>query len=189
MPDDANEPSGPTPPPDRPSRPLDRIPLIARMIFYAVFFLAVLLGALPWLFSRLDRFLPPVSLPWPVRIVGWAFFAVCLVLYLYCSYVLTRRGRGAYVEFDPPQQFVSTGPYRWVRNPVAATAAGMVLGEAVGWSSPGVFLFFLIGLGLAHVQVVRLEEPLLAQRFGQSYLDYKARVPRWIPRRPRETAP
>jgi protein-S-isoprenylcysteine O-methyltransferase Ste14 len=28
------------------------------------------------------------------------------------------------------------------------------------------------------------EEPALERRFGESYREYRARVPRWIPRRP-----
>ena len=49
----------------------------------------------------------------------------------------------------------------------------------------GILVFFLIALPLAHLQVVRVEEPLLEERFGQTYREYKERVPRWIPRAPR----
>ena len=49
----------------------------------------------------------------------------------------------------------------------------------------GFFLFLLLlGLPLAHYQVARVEEPRLRQRFGQSYADYCAMVPRWLPRPP-----
>jgi protein-S-isoprenylcysteine O-methyltransferase Ste14 len=116
-------------------------------------------------------------------------FAAFFVLYVYCSFVLTSRGRGAYVEFDPPQEFVASGPYRWVRNPVAACLVGMLLGEAVALSSTGVFLLFLGSLLPAHLQVVLMEEPLLRKRFGQAYADYLRRVPRWIPRLPDKEAP
>ena len=106
------------------------------------------------------------------------------VTYTYCSYTLTSRGQGAYVEFDPPSRFVAEGPYRWVRNPVAASVVGMVLGEAVALSSTGIFMLFLAAMVLAHLQVVLLEEPLLRKRFGPAYEEYLRRVPRWIPSRP-----
>jgi len=162
---------------------LRRVPLAVRMVVYGVGFLSAVLVGLPWVAYRLDVYAPSchVEIGWP-RILGWVVFAACLVTYLWSSYLLTRRGRGAYVEFDPPTQFVADGPYRRVRNPVAACVLGMLLGEAVALSSTGVFLLFLLAILIAHLQVVLVEEPLLRKRFGASYEDYLARVPRWIPR-------
>lgn len=166
------------------------IPLPVRMLFYGLFFLSVILVGLPWLAYRLDLGLPAwhVEIGW-FRLFGVALFAGFLALYVRSSYLLSSRGRGGYVEFDPPQEFVAEGPYRWCRNPVAACVVGMLLGEAVALSSTGVFLLFLLSMPLAHLQVVLLEEPLLRRRFGQAYEGYLARVPRWIPRRPPEDAP
>jgi protein-S-isoprenylcysteine O-methyltransferase Ste14 len=165
---------------------LERVPLRIRMVVYAVSFLGFVLVALPWLAYRIDVNLSRwhLEIGW-LRLVGVALFLAFLGMYLYCSYVLSSRGRGPFVEFDPPREFVASGPYRWVRNPVAACLAGAVLGLAIALSSTGVFLLFLLGLPLAHMQVVLLEEPLLRKRFGASYEAYVRRVPRWIPRPPR----
>ncbi len=76
--------------------------------------------------------------------------------------------------------------YRWVRNPVAACLVAALLGEALMFSSTGILLLFLTAMLIAHVQVTRLEEPLLRKRFGAAYEEYCRRVPRWLPRRPRE---
>jgi protein-S-isoprenylcysteine O-methyltransferase Ste14 len=175
-----------SPGPDVAGRGLRRVPLSVRMVFYGVFFLSTVLIALPWLASRIDVLAPAwqVEVGW-FRLAGAVLFVVCFVIYVRSSYLLTRHGRGAYVEFDPPQEFVAIGPYRWVRNPIAASLVLMLLGESMALSSTGVFLLFLLSVPLAHLQVVRLEEPLLRKRFGQSYADYVACVPRWIPRRPR----
>jgi len=155
------------------------------MAFYGLFFLAAVLIGLPWLAYRVDVFLPAwhVEFGW-LRWAGLAVFAAFFSTYLACSHVLSTRGRGAYVEFDPPREFVAGGPYRWVRNPIAACVVGMLFGLAGALSSTGVFLLFLLSLPLAHLQVVLLEEPLLRKRFGSTYEDYCRRVPRWIPRRP-----
>ena len=171
------------------STPLDRIPLGLRSVFYYIFFLAFILVAVPWAADwAARRFLPwHFELGWG-RTLGWLIFAVTYVLYTVASFVLMRRGRGAYVEFDPPKEFVAVGPFRWCRNPIAACVLGMVLGEALAFSSTGIALLFLIGLPLAHIQVVLMEEPLLEKRFGSAYCEYKKRVPRWIPRLPREPA-
>ncbi len=42
--------------------------------------------------------------------------------------------------------------------------------------------FALVFLCCAHLFVVFYEEPGLERRFGQSYLDYKRSVNRWLPR-------
>jgi len=164
---------------------LRAIPLRARMLFYGLFFLSAVLLGLPWLASRLDVLAPAwhVEIGW-FRLIGVALVVVFAAIYIGSSYLLSRRGRGAYVEFDPPQELVTAGPYRWVRNPIAASVVGMFLGEAVALSSTGVLLLFIVSLPVAHLQVVLLEEPLLRKRFGRSYADYLTRVPRWFPRRP-----
>ena len=153
------------------------------MFFYGAGFLGVVLVALPWAFYQVDVRFPAVhvEIGW-LRTVGVVLFAVSFALYLGASYVLTRWGKGAYVEFDPPTRLVVTGPYRYVRNPVVAFLLGSMLGEAIGLSSTGVLLMFLIFVGLSWVQVTRFEEPVLRKRFGQSYDEYCAQVPRWIPR-------
>ena len=167
---------------------LDKIPLSLRTVFYYFFFLAFILGAVPYAAHwAAARWLPATmhfDIFW-IKPIGWIIFAFTYVLYTAASIVLMKRGHGAYVEFDPPKEFVATGPFRWCRNPIAACVLGMVLGEALAFSSTGIFLLFAVGLPLAHMQVVLMEEPLLEQRFGQTYLDYKRRVPRWIPRIPR----
>lgn len=187
MPDDAGQTSPPpaAEPAGLGSR-LRKIPLVLRMILYGTFFLAFVLVGLAWLSHRLDVFVPTVhaELGW-IRVLGAVLACVCLGIYIRTSYVLTARGRGAFVEFDPPAELVVTGPYRWVRNPIAASLVATILGEALLLSSTGIFVMFLIALLLAHLQVVLLEEPLLRKRFGQPYVDYLRRVPRWIPRRPR----
>ena len=64
-----------------------------------------------------------------------------------------------------------------------------VLGEAVFIGSVGIFVLFLLGLPLAQLQVTRVEEPRLSKRFGETYIEYCKRVPRWWPKRPHDDQP
>ncbi len=169
---------------------LDRIPLALRMAVYSILFLAAVLVLLPWLASRVDVHWPRGSIEvGPMRWLGVMLFSICAGLYATASLLLSRHGRGAYVEFDPPKEFVAVGPFQWCRNPIAASLLGMLLGEALAFSSTGIFLLFLVALPLAQLQVVRIEEPLLRKRFGQGYEEYVRRVPRWLPRPPRRAGP
>lgn len=177
-------------PPSAPGEPslLDRIPLAIRVPVYYVAFLAFVLVALPLLADRAgDALLPgPLELG-PGRWLGWGLFALGIASYTASTIVLTSYGRGAYVEFDPPREFVARGPYRWCRNPIAASLIVAVLGLGVAFSSPGILVLVALCLPLAHAQVVLLEEPLLRKRFGDAYEDYLRKVPRWIPRPPART--
>ena len=152
------------------------------MVFYYTGFLLVILGLVPWAVARLDVYLPEVQLGLAGKMIGGGLFVVGMVAYTVCSLWLVVRGRGAYVEFDPPTHFVATGPYRWCRNPVALSLMLVILGEAVYLSSPGIGGLFVVGIGLGHAQVIWLEEPLLRRRFGDDYDQYCRTVPRWLPR-------
>lgn len=169
---------------------LGRIPLSLRMIVYSIAFLGLVLVALPAAFYQLDRLFPAIHYDiGAFRIGGVVWFVLSLLAYLGASIVLTTLGKGPFVEFDPPKELVIDGPYRYVRNPVVCTLLSAMFGIAWAMSSTGILLMCLIFVVLAHVQVVRFEEPLLQQRYGQAYVDYCARVPRWIPRRPMTVPP
>jgi len=71
---------------------------------------------------------------------------------------------------------------RWVRNPIYLAALLVVLGEA--WlflSLPLVIYAASMAIGF-HLFVIGYEERTLRRRFGDAYLEYRRRVPRWLPR-------
>jgi protein-S-isoprenylcysteine O-methyltransferase Ste14 len=165
--------------------------LACKMVVYTLCFLAFILVAVPYGFHHLGRlvlsrsvheFLAPGQIQ---RVLGATLTLGGLAAYLGSSLWLVIVGKGPFVEFDPPKEFVATGPYRWMRNPIAALLIVTVLGEAIFFGSPGILILFLLGLPLAQLQVTRIEEPRLAARFGEAFADYCRRVPRWIPKRPK----
>ncbi len=164
--------------------------LAIKMVIYTALFLAFALVALPYGADRLGESLfRRAENTWLIpgdiqRAVGGAIFGIGLIGYLVCSNWLVIVGRGPFVEFDPPTRFVSSGPYRWCRNPVAALLIVTVLGQAVYFGSVGIFALFALGFPVAQYQVTKIEEPRLAGRFGESYAEYCKTVPRWVPRPP-----
>jgi len=154
------------------------------MAAYGILFLGTVLALLPWVFYQIDVFIPAVHMEIGsfYRILGGLLFAAALTMYLLSSYVLTRQGKGAFVEFDPPTELVVSGPFRYMRNPVAAFLLASMLALSIALSSTGVLLMFLVFTGLANLQVRRIEEPLLRERYGRAYEQYCAHVPRWLPR-------
>jgi protein-S-isoprenylcysteine O-methyltransferase Ste14 len=78
-------------------------------------------------------------------------------------------------------KLITTGPYRWLRNPIYASMLGMLLqtGLAKTWWLLFVLgvIFFVIGTEIR----VRAEERLLAERFGDEFTRYKATTPAYMP--------
>lgn len=83
------------------------------------------------------------------------------------------------------QRLVTYGVFAWMRNPLYVGNfliwSGFVIGSGVLWFLPVALLLFAV----EYTYIVRYEEGVLESIFGQEFLDYKARTPRWIPRPPR----
>jgi protein-S-isoprenylcysteine O-methyltransferase Ste14 len=110
-----------------------------------------------------------------VMVVGAAIGLTCIAFFVV-------RGQGTAAPFDAPREFVTVGPYIYVRNPMYIGALTLAVGFGFYNGSVSMILFSLFFLLLAHLFVILVEEPGLGNRFGQSYLDYKKSVPRWIPK-------
>jgi protein-S-isoprenylcysteine O-methyltransferase Ste14 len=74
------------------------------------------------------------------------------------------------------------GPYRYVRNPMIIGTLLMLLAEAMllrSWPIGAWMVVFFIGNS---IYFPLIEEKGLENRFGGDYREYRAHVPRWIPR-------
>lgn len=121
----------------------------------------------------------------PARIVGFALFAGGLSALIECFRRFVVVGHGTPAPVQPPTHLVVTGLYRYVRNPIYVALLMIVTGEALLLGR-----FILLGYAVAlwlifHMFVVLYEEPKLRRTFGTSYEEYRATVPRWLPRRSR----
>ena len=156
--------------------------LVARAHGYAVLVVGVFLVALPLAARTLD-FVLGLRLPGIAVYVG----AVLLPCYAALSYgsfwLFITRGRGTAFPTDPPRRLVVLGPYRYVRNPMYLGNLGIVAATALLLRSPGVLLYAALLAWLAHRYVTGVEEPALADRYGDAYRRYCAAIPRWLPTR------
>lgn len=120
----------------------------------------------------------------PVSWIALAVIGLGAVLYLLCLWVFATVGRGTPGPWDAPRRFVAVGPYRWVRNPIYIAALLVVLGEAWLYVSLPLLKYAFAMAACFHLFVIGYEEPALYRKFGDTYLEYKQAVARWIPRRP-----
>ncbi len=108
--------------------------------------------------------------------------AIGLGLAVWTAAIFMTFGQGTPAPWHPPRKLVVRGPYRHVRNPMIIGVLLMLLAEAMllrSWPIAGWMMVFWIGNAIYFPFV---EEKGLEERFGDAYREYKAHVPRWIPR-------
>jgi protein-S-isoprenylcysteine O-methyltransferase Ste14 len=123
--------------------------------------------------------LPFVPASIPAVSVGVAVFAIALAMAAWA--IGTMRSAGTRFEtHQPTARIVSAGPYRFTRNPIYVGMFLALIGLAIGfdslWLLAALVPFYLV---IRHGVVAR-EEAYLERKFGSAYLDYKARVRRWL---------
>ncbi len=125
----------------------------------------------------------PKLLSTPLNIiVSVPILAIGLFLMLW-SVLHFVKVKGTPVPFNPPPKLVTTGPYTYVRNPMLTGLFILLFGLGVLFRSISLVsiftpLFILLNL----LELKAIEEPELEKRLGKEYLEYKKRVPMFIPR-------
>jgi protein-S-isoprenylcysteine O-methyltransferase Ste14 len=163
-----------------------RLQRFASTPFRAVVIISVILLVIGWLmgYLRLLDAALGAELPAWVQLPGIVAVVAGAALALICGAMLSTRGIGTLAgeEWFMPREFVATGPFRFVRNPMSLGGVVLLTGIAL-WhlSAFGLGLAAAVFL-VAHLVVVYAEEPGLEKRFGDSYREYRRNVRRWLPR-------
>jgi protein-S-isoprenylcysteine O-methyltransferase Ste14 len=91
-------------------------------------------------------------------------------------------GRGTLAPWAPPRTLVTSGLYRYSRNPMYVGVLLILCGWAVClWSWPLAVYAAAVAVAV-HLRVLLHEEPFLARTHGQAWTAYRARVGRWLRR-------
>jgi protein-S-isoprenylcysteine O-methyltransferase Ste14 len=159
------------------------VPVWLRAASFIIVVPASVAGWIPWYAAGSPPLAPRAGAP-------LATFAVVLVVagwavLLICAREFARAGRGTPAPYDPPRSLVTSGLYRFTRNPMYVGVVTAIFGQAL-WFHSRDAVYYGIAMVLAfHVAILIYEEPRLTRVFGQQYLDYKRTVPRWLglPRR------
>ena len=93
-----------------------------------------------------------------------------------------QHGNGTPAPWDPPQNLIIRGPYRHVRNPMISGVVFLLIAEALCFRSIPIGVWAAVFFLGNSIYFPMVEEKGLEKRFGDTYLRYKANVPRWIPR-------
>lgn len=131
---------------------------------------------LDWL---LPAYVLTTLLAFPVRIfVGVTVFAAGAGFGV--PAILAFRSRGTDVEpWKPSTALVTSGIFRWLRNPMYVGLALGIVGIGIALASDWTLVLLLPAAVVMHVGVVRREERYLETKFGDAYRTYTAQVPRY----------
>ena len=106
---------------------------------------------------------------------------------IWCARDFYVSGKRTLAPWDPPNELVVIGLYRFVRNLMYMGVLLVVFGWCLYFWSPLLALYEVILATGFHIRVVRNQEPSLKKKFGGQWELYEREVPRWVPRvRPRK---
>ena len=93
--------------------------------------------------------------------------------------VMVKR-RTPVEPWKDPLHLVTSGPFRWTRNPLYVTLSTLLLALAIMANSAWLGAFAVVLPLLLDRLVIRREEEILERTFGSDYTTYKDRVRRWL---------
>lgn len=166
-----------------------RLRFLLHAVIIALGFWAPWCEPLHW--TRMTTWLVLAS--WMSR-AGWlsisaATYAVLVVAILLVTLGAWLRVWGAsYVGASVVQSrsmhgeaMLADGPYRRTRNPLYLGTTLHIIGLAILMMPPSGAIFCVALIWLLQIRLALAEEPFLAQRFGEPYLEYRKAVPRFLP--------
>lgn len=93
---------------------------------------------------------------------------------------LFRRSGQDPKPWEPTPEIISTGVYRFTRNPMYVGMALLQIGIGVGLANGWVLALVPFVLAAVYRTAIRHEEGYLERKFGETYASYKRSVRRWL---------
>jgi protein-S-isoprenylcysteine O-methyltransferase Ste14 len=121
------------------------------------------------------------SLPQLLFLMKGSFLMITGLILLSSTIQLFIK-KGTIAPWNPTTKLIVSGVYGHVRNPMITGVFIVLTGESVLLGSISVTIWTILFALTNMIYVPLIEEPKLAERFGEEYLTYKENVPRWIPR-------
>jgi protein-S-isoprenylcysteine O-methyltransferase Ste14 len=130
----------------------------------------------------LHAFVVPLSVVTSVelRIALGVAAAVPAVVLLGGAIGLFRRTGQDPKPWEPTPEIISTGVYRFTRNPMYVGLAFVQIVIGLGLANGWIVVLVPVVLGIVYTTAIRHEEAYLERKFGDEYMRYKASVRRWL---------
>ena len=132
---------------------------------------------LAWLLHWLWHLALPRNL-W-THYFGWGLIDAGVLLMLWAGLLMLWR-KTTVNPYGKPVRLLEEGPFRFSRNPIYLADSLIYCGIALLWGSLWPWLLLPLVIHVMQRAVIRHEERLLVQLFGEAYRSYCARVRRWL---------
>lgn len=147
----------------------------SRIAWPPLLFIAVIVAG-----RGLDAVFAAPEIPgWPAELAGAVLVALGLANDVWCALTL-RRHDTTILPHRAVMRLVTSGPYRYSRNPIYISELALALGCGLLLRSPAILaLTPLLFLALTKL-AVEPEERHLRAKFGAAFEAFEARTPRWL---------
>ena len=156
------------------------VSLFVRNFIFTVLQPGIVAGFIPWWILGNDRFTPYNSHLQFIHYLAIAVFLSGLLIMLECITRFATHGKGTLSPADPTKQLVTSGLYRYTRNPMYVGVMLILIGEALFFRTTALWIYSAGIFLLFHLFIIFREEPRLERAFGKAYTNYCEKVGRWI---------
>jgi protein-S-isoprenylcysteine O-methyltransferase Ste14 len=122
----------------------------------------------------------PLALALTVRVGVAAATALLGLALLAGALGLFRRTGQDPKPWESTPEIVSTGVYRFTRNPMYLGMALLQTAIGVGWANGWILALVPAVLAIVYATAIRHEEVYLERKFGDAYIRYRGSVRRWL---------
>lgn len=117
---------------------------------------------------------------YPYNLIGLPLILTGIILAQYSKNIF-RRNNTTVNTFDKPINIITTGIYKYSRNPMYLGMAIALAGFALLYQgSISSFVIFVLFLLISDYWYIRYEEKQMANTFGEEYTKYCKFTRRWI---------
>jgi len=134
-------------------------------------------------FGFLLEYLLPVDLigiPLILRRIGGGTLLLFFGYFAVSAFIVLIKNKTPFIPAKPTIKIVQEGSFRFSRNPMYFSLLLLLSGIAILVFSIWLFIAIPVLYFLFLFFAVKPEESYLSGKFGKEYLDYKAKVRRWI---------
>ena len=157
----------------------NRLKTLAMVVVFGIFAFYV-----PMLLANSENH-TSLSMLEPFRLLGPVLVALGVIGYIMSIWRFIAEATASPMLGDSGK-IITTGIYRYTRNPIYIFVWLVLFGESLFFTSLDLLYYLIFWIVIFNLLVRFAEEPYMRAQFGEEYDIYCRKVPRWFPGLPRQ---
>jgi protein-S-isoprenylcysteine O-methyltransferase Ste14 len=157
----------------------NRLKTLAMVVVFGIFAFYV-----PMLLANSENH-TRLSMLEPFRLLGPVLVALGVIGYIMSIWRFIAEATASPMLGDSGK-IITTGIYRYTRNPIYIFVWLVLFGESLFFTSLDLLYYLIFWIVIFNLLVRFAEEPYMRAQFGEEYDIYCRKVPRWFPGLPRQ---